>query len=87
MDIVVPDTRIVQKNLKVYQTKAFGWCLGAIKVYTTRINIQTFLVVLTNWMKVLIFIHRKRLGLYQNDFCIDVLKFSTYVPRFFKTFT
>ena len=32
LDIVVPDTRIVQKNLKVYQTKAFGWCLGAIKV-------------------------------------------------------
>ena len=55
--------------------------------YTTRINIQTFLVVLTNWMKVLIFIHRKRLGLYQNDFGIDVLKFSTYVPRFCKTFT
>ena len=54
--------------------------------YTTRINIQTFLVVLTNWMKVLIFIHRKRLGLYQNDFGIDVLKFSTYVPRFCTTF-
>ena len=58
-----------------------------ISSYTTRINIQTFLVVLTNWMKVLIFIHRKRLGLYQNDFGIDVLKFSTYVPRFCKTFT
>ena len=56
------------------------------KRYTTRINIQTFLVVLTNWMKVLIFIHRKRLGLYQNDFGIDVLKFSTYVPRFCTTF-
>ena len=55
-------------------------------VITTRINIQTFLVVLTNWMKVLIFIHRKRLGLYQNDFGIDVLKFSTYVPRFCTTF-
>ena len=55
-------------------------------VFTTRINIQTFLVVLTNWMKVLIFIHRKRLGLYQNDFGIDVLKFSTYVPRFCTTF-
>ena len=54
--------------------------------HTTRINIQTFLVVLTNWMKVLIFIHRKRLGLYQNDFGIDVLKFSTYVPRFCTTF-
>ena len=55
--------------------------------YTTRINIQTFLVVLTNWMKVLIFIHRKRLGLYPNDFGIDILKFSTYVPRFCTTFT
>ena len=55
-------------------------------IHTTRINIQTFLVVLTNWMKVLIFIHRKRLGLYQNDFGIDVLKFSTYVPRFCTTF-
>jgi hypothetical protein len=37
-------------------------------------------------MKVLKFRHRKRLGLYQNDFGIDVLKFSTYVPRFCKTF-
>ena len=30
--IVVADTRIVQRNVKVYQIKAFGWCLGAIKV-------------------------------------------------------
>ena len=54
---------------------------------TTRINIPNFLVVLTNWMKVLIFIHRKRLGLCQNDCGIDVLKFSTYVPRFCTTVT
>ena len=31
-DIVVADTRIVQKNVKVYQIKVFCWCLGAIKV-------------------------------------------------------
>ena len=55
--------------------------------HTTRINIQNFLVVLTNWMKVLIFIHRKRLGLCQNDSSIDVLRFSTDVPRFCTTFT
>jgi hypothetical protein len=51
------------------------------------IYILTFLVVLTNWMKVLIFIHRKRLGLCQNDCGIDVLKFSTYAPRFCTTVT
>ncbi len=59
----------------------------SFEVHTTRINILTFLVVLTNWMKVLIFIHRKRLGLCQNDCGIDVLKFSTYAPRFCTTVT
>ena len=39
-------------------------------------------MVLTNWMKVLIFTHRKRLELHQNDFGIDVLKFSTYIQDF-----
>ena len=39
-------------------------------------------MVLTKWMTVLIFIHRKRLGLCQNDCSIDVLKFSTNFPRF-----
>ena len=61
--------------------------LYTVVLYTTRINILTFLVVLTNWMKVLIFIHRKRLGLCQNDCGIDVLKFSTYAPRFCTTVT
>ena len=69
------------------RTGIMHYTTDLLALYTTRINIQTFLVVLTNWMKVLIFIHRKRLGLYQNDFGIDVLKFSTYVPRFCKTFT